>query len=133
MQKYFILIDGEKKPVANKIEADAILIDAMLSGAQSIDWNLYELDEPQEEPKAGNWFIVCEKRVKQYIKAFNKVCWVEVSRKYILPYFDTMEEANNALLALNIKGDQKLGAGIYAIDNINGCEWVRYIVQTRRL
>ena len=71
MKKYFVLIDGEKKFVANKSEADALLIDAMLSGVQGIDWTIYESDEPQEKPKAGDWFIVCEKRVKKYITGLN--------------------------------------------------------------
>lgn len=131
MKKYFVLIDGEKKFVANKSEADALLIDAMLSGVQGIDWNLYEVDEPQEKPKAGSWFIVCEKRVKQYISAFNRVCWVEVSHKYITPYFDTMEAANKAFEALNLNDTIKGGAGIQCYDSIKGDNWVRYIVQTR--
>lgn len=131
MKKYFVLIDGEKKPVANKIEADELLINAFLSGVQGIDWNLYELDEPQEEPKAGNWFIVCKKRVKQYIKAFDRACWVEVSRKYISPYFDTLEEANKAFEGLNLPGTKRDGGGMICSDLITQGEWVRYIVQTR--
>ena len=131
MKKYFVLIDGEKKFVANKSEADALLIDAFLSGIQGIDWTIYESDEPQESPKAGDWFIVCEKRVKQYIKEFNRVCWVEVSHKYITPYFDTMEAANKAFEALNLENATKGGAGIQCHDSIKGDNWVRYIVQTR--
>ena len=131
MKKYFVLIDGEKKFVANKSEADALLIEAFLSGVQGIDWTIYESDEPQESPKAGDWFIVCEKRVRQYIKEFNRVCWVEVSRKYITPYFDTMEAANKAFEALNLENATKGGAGIQCHDSIKGDNWVRYIVQTR--
>ena len=130
MKNYFVLIDGEKKFVANKSEADALLIDAMLSGVQGIDWTIYE-EEENEEPHAGDWFIVCEKRVKQYIKEFNRVCWVEVSHKYVPPYFDTMEAANKAFEALNLKDAIKGGAGILCHDSINDSEWVRYIVQTR--
>lgn len=129
MKKYFVLIDGERRFVANNSEADAILIDAFLSGVQGIDWNLYESDEPLEKPKAGDWFIVCEKRVKQYIKAFGRSCWVEVSHKYISPYFNTLEEANKAFEALNLDGAIKGGAGILCHDSIIGDKWVRYIVQ----
>lgn len=131
MKKYFVLIDGEKKFVANKVEADAVLIDAFLSGVQGIDWNLYEVDEPQEKPNKGDWFIVCEKRVKQHIQEFNRICWVEVSRKYVSSYFDTMEAANKFFEGLNLPNAKQSNTGIMCSDSINGGEWVRYIVQTR--
>lgn len=51
MEKYFVIIDGKKKLVTNKIQADNILIDAFLSGIKEIDWNLYKNDEPKEKSK----------------------------------------------------------------------------------
>lgn len=60
MKKYFVLIDGEKKFVANKSEADALLIDAMLSGVQGIDWTIYE-NKPSaidvlKSIEVNNWY-----------------------------------------------------------------------------
>lgn len=131
MKKYFILIDGEKKFVANKSEADKLLNEAFLSGIQGIDWELYEDDEPQEKLKAGSWFIVYEKMIKQYIKKYGKSCWVSVSRKYVSPYFDTKEEANEAFQTLNLTGAKKSGTDIICYDLINIGVWERYIVQQK--
>lgn len=60
MKKYFVLIDGEKKYVANKAEADELLIEAFLPGVQGIDWNIYGSKpssiEVLKSIKVNNWY-----------------------------------------------------------------------------
>lgn len=60
MKKYFVLIDGEKFDAMTKADADALLIDAMLSGIQGIDWNIYESKpssiEVLKSIKVNNWY-----------------------------------------------------------------------------
>lgn len=133
MEKYFVVIDGEKKFVANQSEADSVLIDAFLSGVQGINWEIYKVEDPQEMPTKGSWFIVRQEFIKQFCSKFNTKVWVEISYKYISPFFDAMEDANKFFEGLNLKDERKGGAGIMCHDSINENKWVRYIVQCKTL
>lgn len=46
MKKYYVIIDGAKIDAVSKADADALLVDALLSGVQCIDWTIYE-DKPR--------------------------------------------------------------------------------------
>lgn len=133
MKKYFVVIDGEKKFVANEIQAENLLIDAFLSGVQGINWEIYKVEDPQETPAKGSWFIVRQEFIKQFCSKFNTKVWIEISYKYITPFFDTIEKANEAFNEMNLKGTKKMDSKIKCSDSINENKWVRYIVQCKTL
>lgn len=60
MKNYFVMINGEKIDATTKADADALLIDAMLSGVQGIDWTIYE-NKPSsvdvlKSIEVNNWY-----------------------------------------------------------------------------
>lgn len=130
--KYFVLIDGQRKETATKKEANALLVDAFLSGVQGIDWNIYKIKKETVKPVKGNWVIVRKEFVKQYLSEFKLDCWVNVYSEY-LAAFKTLDDANKAFDELNLRGAFVFGGGLFGCTEVNAGKRVEYLVQLKTI
>lgn len=131
MNKYYITIDGERVETKTKQSADAILIDAFLSGKQNIDFNIYTIEKKQKPNKSG-YCVLRQTRKWTFVPELNIYCWTEIENKKITPYRNLIDKANDDFDKLGLSNAKK--GTIYCHDDIKAGElWVRYIVQYKRV